>query len=56
VGLSIGGTARLDGVGKIIIMATMFAGRVGPLTLFLFLSDRFAKSVWEFPEERINVG
>jgi len=56
VGLSIGATARLDEVGKILIMATMFAGRVGPLTLFLFLSDRFAKSAWEFPEERIDVG
>ena len=56
VGLSIGGTARLDAVGKIIILLTMFMGRVGPLTLFLFLSDRFSKSVWEFPEERIDVG
>jgi trk system potassium uptake protein TrkH len=56
VGLSIGATARLDEVGKILIMATMFAGRVGPLTLFLFLSDRFSKSAWEFPEERIDVG
>jgi trk system potassium uptake protein TrkH len=56
VGLSIGATPRLDGVGKIIIMATMFAGRVGPLTLFLFLSDRFAKSSWEPPEERVDVG
>jgi trk system potassium uptake protein TrkH len=56
VGLSLGATARLDEVGKIIIMATMFAGRVGPLTLFLFLSDRFSRSTWEFPEERIDVG
>jgi trk/ktr system potassium uptake protein len=56
VGLSIGATAHLDEVGKIIIMATMFAGRVGPLTLFLFLSDRFSKSSWEAPEERIDVG
>jgi trk/ktr system potassium uptake protein len=56
VGLSIGATAHLDEVGKIIIMATMFAGRVGPLTLFLFLSDRFSKSSWEAPEERIEVG
>ncbi len=56
VGLSIGATARLDEVGKIIIMATMFAGRVGPLTLFLFLSERFSKSSWEAPEERIDVG
>jgi trk system potassium uptake protein TrkH len=56
VGLSAGGTARLDEVGKVVIMAAMFAGRVGPLTLFLFLSGRFEKSSWEFPEERIDVG
>ncbi|MEX2299748.1 MAG: potassium transporter TrkG [Bryobacterales bacterium] len=56
VGLSVGATARLDEVGKILIMTTMFAGRVGPLTLFLFLSGRFAKTAWEFPEERVDVG
>jgi trk system potassium uptake protein TrkH len=56
VGLSVGATARLDEVGKIIIMTTMFAGRVGPLTLFLFLSGRFKKTPWDFPEERVDVG
>ncbi len=56
VGLTIGGTARLDEVGKIIIMTAMFSGRVGPLTLFLFLSGRFEKTSLEFPEERVDVG
>jgi trk system potassium uptake protein TrkH len=56
VGLSVGATARLDEVGKVIIMTTMFAGRVGPLTLFLFLSGRFEKTPWDFPEERVDVG
>ena len=40
VGLSTGGTQDLDGLGKIIIMITMFLGRVGPMTLFLLLSAR----------------
>lgn len=40
VGLTVGATAELDSVGKIIIMACMFAGRVGPLTLFVFLAER----------------
>jgi trk system potassium uptake protein TrkH len=56
VGLTVGATAHLDQVGKVIIMTAMFAGRVGPLTLFLFLSGRSEKSSWEFPEERVDVG
>jgi trk system potassium uptake protein TrkH len=56
VGLSIGGTALLDEVGKVLIMLCMFSGRVGPLTLFMFLSHRIEQSVWERPEEEIEVG
>lgn len=56
VGLSIGGTALLDSVGKIIIMACMFAGRVGPLTLFLFLTEQQHESPVSYPEERVDVG
>lgn len=40
VGVSMGITAELDAVGKVVIMAAMFIGRIGPLTLFLLLSDR----------------
>ena len=39
VGLSTGATARLDGIGKIIIMVAMFFGRIGPMTLFMLLSE-----------------
>jgi trk system potassium uptake protein TrkH len=56
VGLSTGGTARLDGVGKLIIMTCMFAGRVGPLTLFLLLVERRRQPSWVRPEERVAVG
>ncbi|HXV61646.1 MAG TPA: potassium transporter TrkG [Vicinamibacteria bacterium] len=56
VGLSIGGTASLDAVGKIIIMVCMFAGRVGPLSLFLFLGSRRSESRWELVEEEVTVG
>lgn len=38
VGLSLGATSLLDGVGKVIIMISMFAGRVGPVTFFSLLS------------------
>jgi trk system potassium uptake protein TrkH len=56
VGLSTGGTPLLDGVGKVIIIGAMFIGRVGPLTLFLFLTERQSRSEWQRPEEEIEVG
>lgn len=56
VGLSLGGTALLDGVGKVIIIACMFLGRVGPLSLFIFLSDRAYRTAWKLPAEEIDVG
>ncbi len=56
VGLSLGATADLDGVGKGIISALMFLGRVGPLTIFLLLSDPRQSSGVDYPEEGIEVG
>ncbi|HSR52318.1 MAG TPA: potassium transporter TrkG [Acidobacteriota bacterium] len=56
VGLSLGATSMLDGVGKTIIIACMFIGRVGTLTLFMFLSRRLAESSWMRPEEEVDVG
>jgi trk system potassium uptake protein TrkH len=56
VGLSIGGTARLDSVGKFVIALCMFIGRVGGLSLLMFLSDRaFVPRVGR-PEEEVDVG
>lgn len=56
VGLTIGGTARLDGIGKAVIIGCMFAGRVGGLTLLMFLSSRRSAPVLGRPEEEIDVG
>ena len=56
VGLSLGATAKLDGVGKLLIMACMFAGRLGPLTLFLIFLGRRERPVWIRPEEDVVVG
>lgn len=39
VGLSVGATNHLDGIGKIIVMIAMFSGRIGPMTLFMLLSE-----------------
>ena len=56
VGLSLNGTSHLDEVGKVVIMVCMFMGRVGPLTLFLFLAEQRAGATWVYPDEEIDVG
>lgn len=57
VGLSIGGTAALDEVGKVVIMVCMFGGRVGPLTLFVFLSQQHGRlEQVVVPEAEVDVG
>lgn len=56
VGLSLGATARLDDVGKLIVMAVLFAGRVGPLSLAIFLMGKPHKSEWSRPEQEVAIG
>jgi trk system potassium uptake protein TrkH len=56
VGLSTGITGGLDSASKLCITATMFAGRIGPLTLALAVAFRRGKEVYSFPEEEVMVG
>jgi trk system potassium uptake protein TrkH len=56
VGLSIGGTSQLDGIGKAIIIVCMFVGRVGGVTFLMFLSSRRSLPAIGRPEEEIDVG
>lgn len=56
VGLSTGLTTHLNQCGKIFIIITMFAGRVGPLSLALALSSRTVKAGIRYPEEKVIVG
>jgi trk system potassium uptake protein TrkH len=55
VGLSLGATAELGPVGKLIIVAVMFVGRLGPLSLALMLG-RHRESRVGYPEVRFMVG
>lgn len=55
-GLSVGGTAALDGVGKTIILICMFIGRVGGLTLLMLMSSHKAQPLMGRPEEAVDVG
>ena len=56
VGLSTGITSQLSSIGKMLIILTMFVGRIGPLTLALAIAMREDKLVYNYPEEKIMVG
>ena len=56
VGLSTGMTPHLSALGKILIILTMYAGRIGPLTLALAIAIREEKIGYKYPEEKIMVG
>lgn len=57
VGLSLGATDQLDSVGKVLIMTCMFAGRVGPLTLFVLLARQGRREApWGRPERDVAIG
>ena len=55
VGLSLGITPGLSPLGKALIMFTMFAGRLGPLTLAIALGRAKTSNV-RYPEEKILIG
>ncbi|MGO4369778.1 TrkH family potassium uptake protein [Paenibacillus sp. MCAF20] len=56
VGLSVGLTPELSHIGKVIIMITMFAGRLGPLTLAYALGPGTDKELYRYPEGKITIG
>jgi trk system potassium uptake protein TrkH len=53
VGLSLGATAQLDEIGKVIILTTMFAGRVLPITLFMLIIQNAPVNPLPSPEAKI---
>lgn len=55
VGLSTGATAHLDGIGKIIIMWAMFIGRIGPMTLFMLLSEEHSPGGSSCPDAHVTL-
>ncbi|MEW6227952.1 MAG: TrkH family potassium uptake protein [Bacillota bacterium] len=56
VGLSMGITPTLSAIGKILVICTMFAGRVGPLTVTAAIASRQHANAVRYPEERVMVG
>lgn len=56
VGLSVGATGQLDDVGKLLVAAGMFAGRLGPLTLLLLFASRRRPPPFTHPRVGVPVG
>ena len=58
VGISAIGSSNLVPAARVLIILTMFAGRVGPLSLGLLLTRRqkHAKELINYPEEHILIG
>lgn len=56
VGLSLGATAELGDPGKIIVIALMFVGRVGLLTLAFTIAGRHQKYPARHAEENVMIG
>ncbi|MGO4270767.1 TrkH family potassium uptake protein, partial [Paenibacillus sp. TAF58] len=56
VGLTMGLTPELTAFGKIVISLTMFAGRLGPITLAYALQPKPEKELYRYPEGKITIG
>ncbi|MDQ0878213.1 trk system potassium uptake protein TrkH [Paenibacillus sp. V4I3] len=56
VGLTMGLTPELTTFGKILISLTMFAGRLGPITLAYALQPKQEKELYRYPEGKITIG
>ncbi len=56
VGLSTGITPILSNLGKLLMILTMFVGRIGPLTLAMAIAMHEGKTLYNYPEEKIMVG
>ncbi|QQK78978.1 Ktr system potassium transporter B [Salicibibacter cibi] len=55
-GLSMGLTEELSPIGKVIMMITMFVGRLGPLTLAYLLTYKQRPSRINYPEDKVLIG
>ncbi len=56
VGLTTGVTPALTTAGKLIIIAVMFIGRLGPLTLLASMTFNLKPARYSYPEEVVIVG
>ena len=56
VGVSTGITPSLSAASQVMLIVTMFLGRVGPLTFVVALIRSSAPARFDYPEERVTLG
>lgn len=56
VGLSLGITSELSSAGKLVVIASMFMGRVGTLSIIFVFARKTMSTNYTYPEEHIMVG
>ena len=56
VGLSTGVTSKLTTLGKLVLIACMFVGRLGPLVVAVSFLGRRERLPYSLPEERVMIG
>lgn len=56
VGVSTGVTSELSTASQLVIVTTMFLGRVGPLTLLIALARDASSQRYSYPVERVPLG
>ncbi|MFG3613652.1 TrkH family potassium uptake protein [Rummeliibacillus stabekisii] len=56
VGLTMGLTTELSPIGQLLIILTMFAGRLGPLTIGIAITRRRQKETFHRPKGNIMIG
>jgi trk system potassium uptake protein len=55
-GYSLGHTGELDTTGRLLIILSMFWGRLGPLTIVVALAESEVPSLVSYPEEPVMLG
>jgi trk system potassium uptake protein TrkH len=56
VGLSTGFTSEVSLPGRLVLVALMYVGRVGPVTVALGMAERQKRSSFCYPEESVLIG
>lgn len=56
VGLTLGITPELNTFSQLLLIITMFVGRLGPMTFALAIGEKKLKEQYEYPKENIVVG
>ncbi len=56
VGFSTGVTPLLSDAGQALIAASMFIGRIGPMTIALAMLTRGTREIFRYAEERVTIG